>query len=133
MTTRSIVTRSDISCVRRVMPLFEAHTGAAALELVELHSPALVLLDVHLPDVTGYELLKIFRRDPRTHEIGVVIHTASVPTSEGKGMAESLGADGFLTYPIAPSDLLITVRGVMAKATLRRSVQPPAGTSASTD
>lgn len=99
--------------------VFEAHTGAAALKMVEQHSPELVLLDTYLPDATGYELLKILRRNPRTQAVGVVMYTASEPTSEGKGIAESLGADGFLTYPITPGDLLITVQGVMVKAKLR--------------
>ncbi len=98
----------------------QAHTVAEALDVYLNHRPELILLDVHLPDQTGYEFLKGLRSDPTTQEISVIMHSATEEVPAAKAAAKQLGADAFLTFPMEAPDLLNVVRGVLARQ--RKSV-----------
>ena len=102
----------------------EAHTGSAALSFAADHCPEIVLLDIHLPDVSGYEILKTLRQNDSTRNIGIIVHTATESISAGKRHAESLGADAYLTYPIEPEYLVAVVHGTLSRV-LERSLNDP--------
>jgi CheY-like chemotaxis protein len=95
--------------------VLQAHTGSDALKIAYREHIDLALLDINLPDLTGYELLQALREHPRTQKLPVVIHTATEPTQYARHKAEILGAAAFLTYPIEPRDLLNVVKGILAK------------------
>jgi signal transduction histidine kinase/CheY-like chemotaxis protein len=79
--------------------LITAMQGSMGLDLAQQHNPDLVLLDLHLPDMSGGEILRRLREDPRTHEIPVIVISAdATPSQVHKLLAD--GADAYLTKPL---------------------------------
>jgi len=95
--------------------LASAATAANGLEEARTRRPDLILLDLHLPDGTGEEVLAMLRRDPETHSIATVILSADAFTEHVARLQEG-GADGYLTKPIdfqaflAVVDRFVTLR-----------------------
>ena len=90
----------------------EADTGAAALRQAIQARPHVVLLDVKLPDVDGYEVCRRLKADPATAPIPVLHLSAAHRTAGDHARGLDAGADGFLVEPVAPEVLLATVRSV---------------------
>lgn len=82
-----------------------AMQGRLGLELAREHQPTLVLLDLHLPDMGGEEVLRRLRDDPATASIPVVIVSADATHGQVQRLL-SLGASGYLTKPINVRELL---------------------------
>lgn len=105
--------------------VFEAGTGADALRIIADQSPELVLLDINLPDMTGFEVCRRIREDPNTAAVAVLQMSAS--SVEGHHWVEGLesGADTFLIEPVDPGVLVATVKALLrvrrAEEELRRS------------
>ena len=79
--------------------LVSAANGRAGLELIRRERPALVLLDIHLPEMDGYELLARLRADARTRDIPAVALTAQAMPSDARRAIEA-GFDEYLAKPI---------------------------------
>lgn len=94
--------------------LLTAGTGKAALELASRHQPSLILLDMHLPDLSGEDVLACLRRDPRTQEIPVVGVSADA-TPERRRAALAAGAAEYLTKPLDLSAFLATVAALLGE------------------
>ena len=86
----------------------EASTGEQALLLAASHRPALVLMDVRLPDMTGVEALSRLRMDERTALIPVLAVTAQAMKGDRQRFIEA-GFDGYLSKPVDIDELLTTV------------------------
>jgi len=86
----------------------EASTGGQALLLAATHGPALVLMDVRLPDMTGVEALSRLRMDDRTAFIPVLAVTAQAMKGDRQRFIEA-GFDGYLSKPVDIDELLTTV------------------------
>jgi two-component system, cell cycle response regulator DivK len=86
----------------------EASTGGAALALATEHRPALVLMDIRLPDMDGVEALLRLRLDTRTASIPVLAVTAQAMKGDGERFRDA-GFDGYLTKPVDIDVLLLTV------------------------
>jgi class 3 adenylate cyclase len=94
-----------------------ASSGPQALELVDKEQPDLVLLDVVMPEMSGYEVCRKIRANPATAVLPVVMVTALDPAQERiKGL--EAGADDFLTKPINQAELLARVRSLLRIKTL---------------
>jgi PAS domain S-box-containing protein len=103
--------------VRRILQnagftVVEAATGTAGLEAIALHQPALVILDVKLPDLNGFEVCRQIKSDPQTRFIPVLHLSASFVKSQDKAEGLDSGADGYLAQPVEPIELLATVRSL---------------------
>jgi DNA-binding response OmpR family regulator len=94
-------------------PVIEAGTGAEALELVKHQRPALVLLDVNLPDITGFEVCRQLRSDPETETLTILHISASSVLTQHQVSGFEAGADGYLVEPIEPPVLLATVNAYL--------------------
>jgi len=89
----------------------EASTGREALEKVQ-SIPDLAILDVHLPDSSGFNLCRAIKESPRTAAVSVLQISASFITGEDKAKALEAGADAYLTHPIDGLVLVATVRSL---------------------
>jgi len=101
-------------------------TGHGVLEIA-LTLPDIIILDVHLPDVSGLEVCRQIKADPRTAAISVLQISASFIASEDKVRSLDAGADGYLTHPIDRTVLIATVRGLLrlrtAEVTARKTAE----------
>jgi len=98
-----------------------AHDGVSGLDKIRCQKPDLVLLDIMLPGLSGTEVLKELRADPRTASVPVVMMTARTEDADVVVGLE-LGADDYVTKPFSMSVLLARVSAV-----LRRSDGPVVG------
>ena len=90
----------------RVIPAFDGEEG---LRLAHTEHPDVILLDVMLPGINGWELLCHFKADEKTSEIPVIMTTSLDAEMRG----EELGADGYLVKPIDQMRLLAAVKQVL--------------------
>jgi two-component system, NtrC family, sensor kinase len=87
-------------------------TGKEALERVK-SCPDLVILDVKLPDLSGYEVCRRIKTDPIAQSVPVLQISASFVSNESKVQALEGGADGYLTHPIDATVLVATVKSLL--------------------
>jgi len=86
-------------------------SGPAALEKIEAEPPDLVLLDVMMPDMNGYEVTQRIRRNPDLPFIPVVLVTGHDQPNAADGF--DVGADGFIRKPVDFNQLLNQVRAIL--------------------
>ncbi|HEY9895513.1 MAG TPA: response regulator [Candidatus Sericytochromatia bacterium] len=91
----------------------EAATGAAGLAAIAHHQPALVILDVKLPDLNGFEVCRHIKSNPDSAFLPVLHLSASFIQSQDKAEGLDSGADGYLVQPVEPIELLATVRSLL--------------------
>lgn len=95
--------------------VLEAEDGPAAFALLEAGSaPDLILLDVMMPGLNGWQVFVRLREDPRWGKIPVVMLTALAQRADVERAVE-LGVDGFLTKPFEPVDLIHTIEETLAE------------------
>jgi two-component system cell cycle response regulator DivK len=104
---------TSMKLVRDVLQVFgyrilEATTGAQALSLAARHRPALVLMDIGLPDMDGREAVGRLRMDPRTTSLPVLALTAQAMKGDRERFLLS-GLDGYLSKPVDIDELLQAV------------------------
>jgi pilus assembly protein CpaE len=108
--------RLIILVLRRVgYQVKSAADGGSALSMIEEEPPDLVVLDVMMPDMDGFEVTRRLRANPRTESIPILMFTAK---ARGEDVAEGLeaGADDYLTKPVRPADLLRRVSELLTGA-----------------
>lgn len=86
-----------------------APSGERALKIAKLQPPDLVLLDIMMPDVDGYEVCRRLKADPMTADIPVIFLTGKTETQDEQ-MGFSLGAADYITKPISPPIVLARVK-----------------------
>jgi DNA-binding response OmpR family regulator len=86
--------------------------GEAALEAARQSPPDLVLLDIMMPKLNGYEVCRQLRADPATRDTKIVMLTAKGGPVEGE-KALALGADAFFAKPFSLADLSARVQALM--------------------
>jgi DNA-binding response OmpR family regulator len=93
--------------------VLEAADGATALELARAHHPDVVLLDLMLPDVDGWQVLRDLKDDPQLTEVPVVILTARTDDQD-KVRSLTSGAAEYVTKPFSPFALAHVIEDVLA-------------------
>jgi two-component system alkaline phosphatase synthesis response regulator PhoP len=94
--------------------VFTASNGEEAVELAPRVNPDLILMDVRMPRMTGYEACKIMKADPDLMDIPVVFLSAKGQENEIQQGMDS-GAEDYLLKPFAPDQLTSRVKTILAK------------------
>lgn len=106
--------------------LLEAVDGAEALELARLEHPDLVIADILMPTMDGYEFVRRLRADHSLSQIPVLFWTAHYHEEEANKLARDCGVVGVLTKPTEPLVVLETVGAVLAGQSFTAQPPPPA-------
>ena len=93
----------------------EARDGEEAIRAAREELPALVLMDISIPKIDGWEATRILKAGPTTAHIPIVALTAHALDSD-RARAVEAGCDGYLTKPIEPRAVLAEVRRFLARA-----------------
>ena len=97
--------------------------GIAAIEQAPLEQPDLILLDVRMPRVTGYDVCRLLKEDPATSAIPIVFLSAKGQEGEIQEGLDS-GAVEYIVKPFTPDDLTEQVREVLQRVEISDSSQP---------
>jgi two-component system phosphate regulon response regulator PhoB len=95
-------------------PIF-ATDGARAITAARDEHPALIVLDLMLPEIDGLEVCKILRRDPATAMIPILMLTARAAEMD-RVLGLELGADDYVTKPFSPRELVLRIKKLLARA-----------------
>ena len=91
-----------------------AHDGLQGVKSAKSEDPALIILDLMLPGLDGFGVIKELKRDPRTAQTPVLMLTARAQTGDRiKGL--EAGADDYLTKPFSPKELLLRVKAILKR------------------
>lgn len=91
-----------------------AGNGADALSQIRKERPALVVLDLMLPDISGFEILERMRADPALNDVAVLMLTAR-GNEPDRIQGLSLGSDDYLTKPFSPQELVLRVGAILRR------------------
>ena len=108
---RHIVRLVEVNLQRAGYDVVTAYDGREALEKVKAESPDLIVLDVMMPYMDGFEVLKNLKADPVTAEIPVIMLTAKAQDADVFRGWQS-GVDCYLTKPFNPMELLTFVKRI---------------------
>ncbi|MCB8927312.1 MAG: response regulator [Ardenticatenaceae bacterium] len=102
--------------------ILEASGGHDGIAMAQEHDPDLILLDVMMPDINGFEVCKILKGDTRTHLIPIIMITA-LSKVESRIEGKKAGADEFLSRPHIREELLVRVRTLIQLKRARTNLE----------
>ncbi len=94
--------------------VIKAYDGEAALRLVKLHKPNLMILDLMLPRLSGIDVCKAIRNNPDTASLPIIMVTAKVDETD-KIIGLEIGADDYITKPFSIKELVARVRAILRR------------------
>lgn len=113
---RNIVRMIQVNLEKQGYQVVTAYDGKEGLEKVRSEKPDLLVLDVMMPYMDGFEVLKALRREPATESLPVIMLTAK---AQDKDVFEGYhyGADMYLTKPFSPRELISFIKRIAQGAT----------------
>ena len=93
----------------------QAHNGLQALERALERTPDIVVTDLNIPGIDGYELTRRLKHDPRTRQVPVVAVTGYAAFTADPGRAQRAGCDAVLEKPCTPDDLEFVIRTLITR------------------
>jgi two-component system cell cycle response regulator DivK len=120
MTKRILVVEDNRRIMRDLLAsagyeLIEAADGEAGVRLAEAERPDLILMDIQLPVLDGYEATRRIKQNPELRAIPIVVVT-SYALSGDDVKAMQAGSDGYVAKPFSPRELLATIRKLLGDA-----------------
>lgn len=100
--------------------VFSASSGSEGIELINKELPDIILLDMHMPKMSGYEVVQKLRKNEKTKHIPVMAITASVAESNKEKIKEA-GCDDYLSKPFDPQNLEEKVKDMLQNIGVRRA------------
>ncbi len=97
--------------------------GIEGLEQIQQIHPDLVISDIDMPGLNGYEVCRKLRKNPDTTDIPVLICSAS-PTEPSRFWSLKNGANGYLSKPFHPSELLMAVQKLIKRPVIEPTTVP---------
>ena len=130
MAERILVIDDDLDTLRLVglmlqrqgYEIIAASNGTQGLEKAFAEKPNLILLDVMMPDMDGYEVTRRLRKNPTTSTIPILMFTAKTQIDD-KVTGFEVGADDYLTKPFNPLEVVARTKAILRRA--RGNLQPP--------
>jgi len=110
---KHIVRLIQVNLERQGYEVITAFNGAECLEKVKEDCPDLIVLDVMMPEMTGFEVLDILKKDPETENIPVIMLTARAQDSDVLRGWQS-GVECYLTKPFNPMELIAFVKRIFS-------------------
>jgi two-component system cell cycle response regulator DivK len=95
--------------------MIEAQDGEAAVRVAVSDRPDLILMDIQLPLLDGYEATRRIRADPAMRAIPIIVVT-SYALSGDEAKARAAGCDGYVSKPYSPRQLLVKIREYLPKS-----------------
>lgn len=128
MPEKILIVDDDIDTLRLVGMMLErqgyqivaASSGQIAVSLAKKESPDLILLDIMMPGLDGYNVARILRDDEETKDIPIIIFTAKSQMDD-KLLGFEVGADDYLTKPTQTRELLARIRAVLKRSARART------------
>ena len=108
---RDLLTNSGFEVV-------EAVTGTDGVSMVETHQPHLILMDIQLPGIGGYEATRRIKSNPDFQNIPIIVVTSYALSGDDIKAFEA-GCDAYVTKPFSPRDLLAKIREFLPQSTLK--------------
>lgn len=106
--------------------VFKSYSGRQAIQMVTRERPDVVLLDVMMPDLSGLDVLRFMRQNPRLQKTPVIILSARCMPSDIQSGLDA-GADIFLTKPVGCEDLRSAVEEVISAGNIKPGVSTSVG------
>lgn len=133
MAEKILVVDDDVDTLRLVGLMLQrqgyaivaASNGRQAITMATAEMPDLIILDVMMPDMDGYEVTRQLRGNPQTAEIPIIMFTAKSQIDDKVSGFES-GADDYLTKPTQPRELFAHVKALLARSSKARLGNAPA-------
>lgn len=103
-----------VACLRAESGLSftQAASGLEAIEKLSLGQYALVVLDLNMPDINGFEVVEFIRGQDTLRDLPILIVTTR-GDEQSRSRALEVGASGFMTKPFAPEEILAEVRALL--------------------
>lgn len=122
MADKILIVDDDIETVRLVGLMLKrkgyetitANNGAQAIELAVSQRPALIVLDIMMPDMDGYQVTVLLRNNPVTADIPILMFTAKGQVDD-KVTGYEAGADDYLTKPVHPAELIAHIKSLLGR------------------
>jgi CheY-like chemotaxis protein/MinD-like ATPase involved in chromosome partitioning or flagellar assembly len=113
---------------RQGYQIVAASNGTQALGLTRNEKPDLIVLDVMMPDMDGYEVTRQLRQDKETLDIPIILFTAKSQVDD-KVTGYEVGADDYLTKPVHPAELVAHIKALLARGKNRAAAPQEKGYS----
>ena len=122
MAEKILIVDDDVQTLRLVSMMLErqgyrilsANTGSQALHIAHTEHPHVIVLDIMMPDMDGYEVTRRLRKNPETANVPILMFTAKTQL-EDKVYGYEAGADDYLTKPIHPAELTAHLRALLSR------------------
>ncbi len=105
---------AQISMMNKTLEIVTADSGMSGLEMARIHQPDVILLDIHMPEMDGYEVCRKLKADSLTRQIPVIFLTALRTSAADRIKGLEIGADAFLSKPVNEGELMAEI-GVMLR------------------
>lgn len=129
MTEKILIIDDDVDTLKLVGLMLERHgyeiivasSGALGIEKAKEETPQLILLDIMMPDMDGYDVTRRLRSDPTLAHIPIIMFTAKTMVDDKVAGFEA-GVDDYLTKPTHPAELTAHIKAVLSRATQTQAI-----------
>ena len=97
-----------------------ASTGETALEKVKTENPDLILLDIMMPEMDGYEVIKRLKEIPESRDIPIILMTGYDVSMKDKARGLEIGADEFLSKPVNKLELINKIKSMVCRNCIKK-------------
>lgn len=131
MTEKILIVDDDVETLRLVGLMLQrqgyqivaANNGTQAISMARSEDPDLIILDVMMPDMDGYQVTKELRKDAQLAETPILMFTAKSQVDD-KVAGYNVGVDDYLTKPVHPAELIAHLKSLLSRTRIRQQTAP---------